>query len=163
MNAYDTVTVTQITRTNQPFVQRAISADFLTITFKDQFVSRGDMYNFQRSFLKSWVYEGKRLSFNGIRTNTKVIRHGDHVVRSGLISEDTKLTFRSRSARIIWLVQLSSEMWEFASPFEVAGNHKAHESSCKIYFDKFIDFARRLFDKWKKLQVRKSYAVASTS
>ena len=99
------------------------------------------------------------VSFNGIRTNTKVIRHGDHVVRSGLISEDTKLTFRSRSARIIWLVQLSSEMWEFASPFEVAGNHKAHESSCKIYFDKFIDFARRLFDKWKKLQVRKSSDV----
>lgn len=82
-----------------------------------------------------------------------VIRHGDHVVRSGLISEETKLTFRSRSARIIWLVQMSSEMWDFASPFNTAGRVD-RESACKIYFDKFVEFVRRLFDKWKKLQVR---------
>ena len=75
ITAYDTVTVTQITRSKEPFIRQSISADFLTITFKDQFVSRGDMYTFQKSFLNSWVYEGKRLSFNGIRTNTKVIRH----------------------------------------------------------------------------------------
>ena len=74
-------------------------------------------------------------------------------MRSGLISEDTKLTFRSRSARIIWLVQMSSEMWEFASPFNNSGNHH-QEASCKLYFDKFVEFARRLFDKWKRLQVR---------
>lgn len=84
ITSFDTVTVTQIPRRNIPFVQQQISADFVTITFKDQFVSRGDMFYFQRSFLNSWVYEGKRLSFNGIRTNTKVIRHGDHVVRSGM-------------------------------------------------------------------------------
>ena len=103
ITGFDTVTVTQVPRRDTPFVQQQISADFVTITFKDQFVSRGDMFYFQRSFLNSWVYEGKRLSFNGIRTNTKVIRHGDHAIRSGIISEDTKLTFRSRSARIIWL------------------------------------------------------------
>ena len=110
ITSFDTVTVTQIPKHTRPFVQQRISADFVTITFKDQFVSRGDMFYFQRSFLNSWVYEGKRLSFNGIRTNTKVIRHGDHIVRSGIISEETKLTFRSRSARIIWLVQMSSEV-----------------------------------------------------
>jgi len=156
---FDTVTVTQITRSKVPFVQQSISADFLTITFKDQFVSRGDMYKFQRQFCGSWVYEGKRLTFNGIRTNTKVIRHGDHVIRSGLISEDTKLTFRSRSARIIWLVQMSMEMWDFASPYEAVGNQISHESSCKIYFDKFVEFVRRLFDKWKKLQVTHNLTV----
>ena len=81
------------------------------------------------------------------------------MIRSGLISEDTKLTFRSRSARIIWLVQMSSEMWDFASPYEAVGNQIHHESSCKIYFDKFIEFVRRLFDKWKKQQVRRSFLV----
>lgn len=159
ITAYDTVTVTQITRSKEPFIRQSISADFLTITFKDQFVSRGDMYTFQKSFLNSWVYEGKRLSFNGIRTNTKVIRHGDHVVRSGLITEDTKLTFRSRSARIIWLVQMSSEMWEQACPYEAVGHQTSHESSCKLYWDKFIEFATRLFDKWKKLGLTHSLTV----
>jgi len=159
ITAYDTVTVTQVTRIKAPFVHQSVAADFLTISFKDQFVSRGDMYNFQRQFWGSWVYEGKRLSFNGIRTNTKVIRHGDHVVRSGIITEETKLTFRSRSARIIWLVQMSSEMWDFASPYEAVGNQSRHESSCKVYFDKFIEFVRRLFGKWKKLQLTHNLTV----
>ena len=160
ITAYDTVTVAQITRSREAFVQQSIAAEFLTVTFKDQFVSRGDMYTFQKSFLNSWVYEGKRLTFNGIRTNTKVIRHGDHVVRSGLITEDTKLTFRSRSARILWLVQMSSEMWEQACPYEAAGNQQtSQESSCKIYFDKFVEFTRRLFKKWKKLGLTHNLTV----
>jgi hypothetical protein len=154
ITAYDTVTITQISPNMAPFVHQAIAADYLTITFKDQFVSRGDMYSFQKSFLNTWVYEGKRLSFNNIRTVAKVIRHGDNRVRSALISEDTKLTFRSRSARIIWLVQMSSEMWDFASHYEGVGSQISHEASCKIYFDKFVDFVHRLFNKWKKLQVR---------
>ena len=46
------------------------------------------------------------------------------------------------------------EMWDFASPYEAAGNQKSQEeSSCRIYFDKFVDFVHRLFLKWKKLQV----------
>jgi hypothetical protein len=157
INAYDTITINQISRNMVPFVHQTIAADYLTITFKDQFVSRGDMYNFQKSFVNTWVYEGKKLSFNDIRTEARVIRHGDNRVRSALISEDTKLTFRSRSARIIWLVQMSSEMWDFASPYEPVGNRANHESSCKIYFDKFVDFVHRLFHKWKTLQVRPSF------
>lgn len=148
ITTYDTVTVTKVTRIKEPLVRQAISADYLTITFKDQFVSRGEMYSFQKSFVKSWVYEGKRLSFNGIRTVAKVIRHGDNIVRSALISDQTKLTFRSRSARIIWLVQMSSEMWDYAPP-----DDSNEEAPCQIYFHKFIDFARRLFDKWISLQV----------
>ena len=161
ITSYDTVTVTQTTRSNVPVVQQSISADFLTLTFKDQFVSRGDMYNFQNEVLGGWVYESKRLMFNGIRTITKVIRHDDRIIRSGLISEDTKLTFRSRSARIIWLIQMSSEMYEFASPNEAAGNQTNNESSssCKIYFDKLIEFVRRLFNKWKRLQVSQCHGL----
>ena len=159
ITGFDTITVTQIPRRDAPYVHQQISADFVTITFKDQFVSRGDMYYFQRSFLNSWVYEGKRLSFNGIRTNTKVIRHGDHPIRSGIISEDTKLTFRSKSARIIWLVQLSSEMWDFASPYKAVGNQKNKEPSCETYFNKFITFARKLFEKWKRLELTHNLTV----
>ena len=159
ITGFDTVTVTQVPKRDIPYVQQQISADFVTITFKDQFVSRGDMFYFQRSFVNNWVYESKRLSFNGIRTNTKVIRHGDHIIRSGIISEDTKLTFRSRSARIIWLVQMSSEMWDFSSPYKAVGNQKKQEPSCETYFNKFISFARKLFEKWKKLEVTHNLTV----
>ena len=62
---------------------------------------------------------------------------------------------RTNAVPIGTKVQLSSEMWDFASPYEAVTNQKNHnESSCHIYFDKFVAFARRLFDKWKKLEVR---------
>jgi hypothetical protein len=111
------------------------------------------------SFLNDWVYEGKRLTFDGIRTNVKIIRHGNRAIKSGIVTEDTKITFRSRSARIIWLVQMSSEMWDFASPYEVGSNHKSQEPVCHIYFDKFVSFCRRLFGKWKKLDLTHNLTV----
>jgi hypothetical protein len=44
-------------------------------------------------------------------------------------------------------------MWEQASPYEASGAQKGAEPSCHIYFDKFVEFVRRLFTKWKKLEV----------
>jgi hypothetical protein len=35
-------------------------------------------------------------------------------VKCGVVHTDTKLIFRSRSARVFWLIQVSEEMWEFA-------------------------------------------------
>ena len=156
VTAFCPVTVTQVVKREEADVRKANAADFITVTMKDQFVSRRDMYSFQKSFLNDWVYEGKRLSFDGIRTNAKVIRHGNHAIKSGIITEDTKMTFRSRSARIIWLVQLSSEMWEFASPYETS---QKQEPTCHIYFDKFVSFCRRLFAKWKKLDLTHNLTV----
>lgn len=66
------------------------------------------------------------------------------------------ITFRSRSARIFWLVQISSEMWDYASPYNSVGEE---ESSCEIYFDKFVAFMHRLFEKWQELEVTHSLTV----
>ena len=70
------------------------------------------------------------------------------------------ITFRSRSARIFWLVQISSEMWDYASPYNSVGGSD-EESSCEIYFDKFVTFMHRLFTKWQELEVR-HYLSSST-
>eukprot|EP00804_Cyclotella_cryptica_P016830 CCRYP_001816-RB/>CCRYP_001816-RB protein AED:0.03 eAED:0.03 QI:212/1/1/1/1/0.92/13/3935/1216 len=159
ITAFCPVTVTRVLKRDETHVRQSNAADFITVTMKDQFVSRRDMYSFQKSFLNDWVYEGKRLVFDGIRTNAKVIRHGNHAIKSGIITEDTKITFRSRSARIIWLVQMSSEMWDFASPYDTSINHKTHEPTCHIYFDKFVAFCHRLFAKWKKLDLTHNLTV----
>jgi len=69
---------------------------------KDQFVSRGDMYRFQSSVVGKWIYEGERLSLgDGIRGTIMDIRHGNEGFKSAFITEDSKITFRSMSARII--------------------------------------------------------------
>ena len=68
------------------------------------------------------------------------IRHGNEEYKSAFITEDTKITYRSLSARIIWLVQISSEMWDYASPYETSGGDGG---ACEIYFDKFVSFMYR--------------------
>ena len=78
------------------------------------------------------------------------IRNGDHELKSGFLTDQTRITFRSRSARIFWLVQISSEMWDYASPYVERENR---DGCCEIYFDKFVSFMKRLFEEWKALDV----------
>lgn len=60
---------------------------------------------------------------------------------SGIITEKTHFIFRSRSTRIIWLVQISKEMYEV-------------DETCELYFEKFLHkFVEPLIDQWKALGV----------
>ena len=68
-------------------------------------------------------------------------------VKSGHVTKDTKITFRSCSARIIWLVQISSEMWDYAPPYLVGKSQGVStpngDRGCEIYFDRFVSFMHR--------------------
>lgn len=158
LSSYDTITVTKISKVDEEAVLSEVSADFVLVTIKDQFISRGDMHYFQNSLRGSWVYEGQRLheSSRGIQTVARAIRHGDKQTKSGIVTDKTHVTFRSRSARIFWLVQMSAEMWDYSSPYERGNN----EGLCEIYFDKWISFVHELFIKWKEIEVTHSLTVA---
>lgn len=92
----------------------------------------------------------------GVQAHAREIRHGKRMAKSGIITDDTMITFRSRSARIFWLVQMSSEMWDYASPYKASSDE---ESCCEIYFDRFVSFMHRLFEKWQELEVTHSLTV----
>ena len=67
---------------------------------------------------------------------------------SGIITEKTHFIFRSRSTRIVWLVQISKEMYEYDS------------INNEIYFNKFITkFVNIVFNYWKALNVTHSLTV----
>lgn len=158
LSSYDMVTIHKIEPQDEPEVLQAVSADFLLVTIKDQFISRGDMHFFQNALVGSWVYEDKRISDSetstrGIKAHAREIRHGNFSAKSGIVTPETMITFRSRSARIIWLVQLSCEMWDYTSPYE---HQHQPESVCEIYFDQWIRFIYKLFAKWKELEVSQS-------
>ncbi len=158
LSSYDMVTVHKIDPHDEEEVLKAVSADFVVMTIKDQFISRGDMHLFQSELQGSWIYEGQRLmeKTRQIKAHALEIRHGNDAAKSGIVTERTMITFRSRSARIIWLVQLSSEMWDYASPYDHKGEP---ESICEIYFDQWIRFLYKLFEKWKALEVTHSLTV----
>jgi hypothetical protein len=157
LSSYDMVTIHKIDPQGEAEVLKAVSADFVLVTIKDQFISRGDMHFFQNALIGTWIYEGQRLSetTRGIKANAREIRHGDYSAKSGIVTSDTMITFRSRSARIFWLVQLSCEMWDYTSPYEHdVGGGGGQPGLCEIYFDQWIRFIYKLFTKWKELEVR---------
>ena len=68
-------------------------------------------------------------------------------ITSGLVESFTKVNFRSRSARIIWLVQMSQEMWDFANDGD-------------IFFEKALkNFFEPCFERWTNLNAKHSLTV----
>lgn len=55
------VTVSRIEKDDEAAVLERVSADFVTVTIKDQFISRGDMHFFQKSLIGRWIHEGERI------------------------------------------------------------------------------------------------------
>lgn len=162
LSSYDMVSVHRVTSSeDKQAALETASADFLLVTIKDQFISRGDMHFFQESLIGKWVYEGERLSepTRGVQANAREIRHCQQRALSGIVTNQTLITFRSRSSRIIWLVQMSSEMWDYASPYENGTGADREECVCEIYFDKWIAFIHKLFVKWKELEATHSLTV----
>lgn len=159
ISSYDMVTVNRIEKSDEAKALEAVSADYVTLTIQDQFIGRGDMYLFQKSLIGSWIYEGQRINDStlGIKANAREIRHKNRLAKSGIITSNSVITFRSRSARIMWLVQLSSEMWDYSSPYEKTGS--GDMPTCELYFDKFVAFMYKLFKKWKALKVSHSLTV----
>ena len=57
LSSYDTVSVHKVP---DETIQQ-VAADFVLVTIKDQFISRGDMLFFRKTLIGKYVYEGQRL------------------------------------------------------------------------------------------------------
>ncbi|AMD20965.1 HEL316Wp [Eremothecium sinecaudum] len=91
-------------------------ADLVELHIKDCYVNRGDMWCLSSSLIDSCVFIEQRLAFmNSIRANVRgIYRNGKKVV-SGYIGNNTRVVFRSESAKLIFLIQITDEMWHFES------------------------------------------------
>lgn len=153
LSSYDMVTVHRVV--DQEAVRQEMAADFCLITIKDQYISRGDLHFFQQSLVGSFLYEGQRLqdTARGISAHAREIRRGEIVAPTCVVTENTKIAYRSRSSRIFWLIQMSAEMWDYSAPFA------SEDGCCEVYFDKFLAFCYELFTKWKSVDVTHSLTV----
>ena len=89
------------------------SVDFVELSFKRQYLQRGNIYRLQNSMQNRPVHCNQNIAIHGVQAQIQEIRKNSLPINSGIVSENTKFVFRSRSARIIWLIQISAEMWEF--------------------------------------------------
>ena len=122
------------------------SASHVELTFKDEYLSRSDMWRLVVSELsQKTIYRDQRLLFLGtIKATVKNVWIDGQRRRSGYFSSSTKPIFRSESARFVLFIQMSQEMWNFDS-----------EGSGEIMFNKVINgFLPELFKNWVSINAR---------
>jgi hypothetical protein len=123
------------------------SLEFVELTFRRQYIQRGTMWFFKRAMIGRPIHVKETVTLNGLQAQIMELTQRGKKLASGVVSAQTKFIFRSRSARIIWLVQISAEMWEY--------DHNGN-----LYFEKFLaKFVEPLIDRWRLLGVSHSLSV----
>ncbi|KAG8455834.1 hypothetical protein GDO86_001871 [Hymenochirus boettgeri] len=114
-----------------------VTLDLVELTFKDQYIGRGDMWRLKKSLVSSCAYITQKVEFAGIRAQAGELWVKSEKVTCGYISEDTRVVFRSTSAMVYIFIQMSCEMWDF----DIYGD---------LYFEKAVNgFLADLFNQWK--------------
>ncbi|CAG9530229.1 unnamed protein product [Cercopithifilaria johnstoni] len=125
--------------------------DNIEITIKERYVSRSDMWRYRDCLIDTCAYIGKKVEWLLIPSTVISLWAKGEVVRSGYISKDTRVVFRSASAMMLVYVQMSSEMWDF-DPYG------------DLYFEKCVNgFFPQLFEQWNKHHCAHSITFVVTS
>ncbi|TLD37866.1 NADPH-cytochrome P450 reductase [Venturia nashicola] len=119
------------------------SASHVELTFRDEYLARGDMWRLAISELSGRsLYKDQKLIFLGtIKATVNAVWIGEKKRRTGYFAATTKPVFRSESARYVLFIQMSKEMWDFDA-----------EGGGEIMFNKVINgFLPELFKKWMSI------------
>lgn len=120
-----------------PDVQQ-VELDTVEVYLKDVNFARDSQWSLSSSMVGTCCYVDQRVSFLGNRIGyiKTLFREGDRPF-SGYIGENTNIIFRSESAKLVFLVQLSREMWQF-------------EENGEIMFHKLVNtLFPKIFKKWR--------------
>ncbi|XP_052592226.1 GATOR complex protein DEPDC5 isoform X13 [Peromyscus californicus insignis] len=118
--------------------RKDVTLDLVELTFKDQYIGRGDMWRLKKSLVSTCAYITQKVEFAGIRAQAGELWVKNEKVMCGYISEETRVVFRSTSAMVYIFIQMSCEMWDF----DIYGD---------LYFEKAVNgFLADLFTKWKE-------------
>ncbi|WYZ46222.1 hypothetical protein EsH8_IX_000447 [Colletotrichum jinshuiense] len=124
----------------------ATAASHVELSFKDQYLSRSDMWRLAIGELSErTVYKGQSILFMGtIKAQVTAVFVDGRKTHSAFFTRNTRPIFRSESARYVLFIQMAREMWDFDS-----------EGSGEILFNKVVNgFLPALFKKWAKLKAK---------
>ncbi|PVD31681.1 hypothetical protein C0Q70_07099 [Pomacea canaliculata] len=131
LRAYQDVVVTKTEPQN-------VALDMVELLFKEQYFNRSDMWRLVNSVKNTCVYLNKKIEFSEMRCQVNEMWSKGDKVTCGVITEDTRVVYRSSTAVVQIFIQMSSEMWEF----DLNGD---------LYFEKAVNgFLTDLFAKWKE-------------
>lgn len=125
-----------------------IEADSVEIFTKDVNLSRDSQWRLSQSLVGSCLHAEQRVLYLNNRTGVVryVYRNGKSVF-SGYVGENTKFVFRSESAKLTVLIQLSNEMWHF-------------EENGEIMFHKLVNnLFPKILKKWRNNNAHHSITI----
>ena len=79
-----------------------MSLDLLELTFREQFVSRSDMWRYRNRLLDTCAHLDKKLELLGIRTQVSELWSRGERVACGYVTDDCRVVFRSLSSMVRW-------------------------------------------------------------
>uniref|UniRef100_A0A8C3KP59 GATOR1 complex protein DEPDC5 n=1 Tax=Calidris pygmaea TaxID=425635 RepID=A0A8C3KP59_9CHAR len=104
---------------------KEVTLDLVELTFKDQYIGRGDMWRLKKSLVSTCAYVTQKVEFAGIRAQAGELWVKSEKVTCGYISEDTRVRIQGFSCNVYF-----------------AGD---------LYFEKAVNgFLADLFTKWKE-------------
>ncbi|KAK6746074.1 hypothetical protein RB195_012283 [Necator americanus] len=113
-----------------------VTLDNIQLTFKELYMSRADMWRYRSRLINTCAYLDKQLRHFNISTKVSDMWQKGNIVRSGFVSSDTRVVFRSSSSSVLIYIQMSSEMWQL-------------DPQGDLYFEKCVKgFMSELFAKW---------------
>ncbi|XP_038059351.1 GATOR complex protein DEPDC5-like isoform X2 [Patiria miniata] len=135
LRAYKDVAVIPVTSVQD------VGLDLVELVFKDQYISRSDMWRLKNNLVRSCIHLQQKIEFTGIRAQVNELWARGEKVMCGAVTEDTRVAFRSSTAMVYMFVQMSSEMWDF----DTCGD---------LYLEKAVNgFLTELFCQWKRSNI----------
>ncbi|OBZ69159.1 Vacuolar membrane-associated protein IML1 [Grifola frondosa] len=115
------------------------SADYVELTFQDQYLGRNDMWRLGNDLVGQCVYMEQEISFIGVITaKVQGIYINGNKVSAAYVTSSTKTIYRSLSAKLTIFIQVCRELWEFAGDGERYNEKIVHS------------FLPALFSKWRE-------------
>ncbi|VDK59913.1 unnamed protein product, partial [Gongylonema pulchrum] len=78
--------------------KKEVLLDNIEVTIKERFVSRSDMWRYRSCLLDTCAYRGKKMDWLLAPSTVCNLWAKGEMVKSGYVSEDTRVVFRSASA-----------------------------------------------------------------
>lgn len=106
----------------------------VVFTVKDQYLSGRDRLKLAESYKNNAIYKSQRLVINNFRVEVREMYCNNQSICTGIFKYSTKVTYRSKSARITWLIEMSRDMWK-----------TAHDG--QIFYEKALNFISTAFER----------------
>ncbi|UMM25614.1 hypothetical protein L5515_005357 [Caenorhabditis briggsae] len=115
-----------------------VSLDNVQLTFREIYMSRADMYRYRSCLIGRMTYVEEQKRHLNINTRISDMWRKGSLVKSGFVTDKTRVVFRSSSSTVLIFIQMCSEM----NQLDPQGD---------LYLEKCIKgFLTELFQKWKE-------------